>query len=97
MLTLNTGRGGQRIRDLEETTGTRIKVLFIVRMVLARATYTVHVCTLHLNGKMSKDIGMGVRKGTAVSFVPTLFGCFLGIPSLHVCSFCIMFFCDFGQ
>ena len=29
-----------------------------------------------------KDIGMGVRKGTVVSFVPTLFGCFLGIPSL---------------
>ena len=27
---------------------------------------------------MSKDIGMGVRKGTVVSFVPTLFGCFLG-------------------
>ena len=29
--------------------------------------------------KMSKDIGMGVRKGTVVSFVPTLFSCFLGI------------------
>ena len=27
-------------------------------------------------GKMSKDIGMGVRKGTVVSFVPTLFGYF---------------------
>ena len=25
-------------------------------------------------GKISKDIGMGVRKGTVVSFVPTLFG-----------------------
>ena len=35
-----------------------------------------------------KDIGMGVRKGTVVSFVPTLFGCFLGIPSLYrVCLF----------
>ena len=35
-------------------------------------------------GKMSKDIGVGVRKGTVVSFVPrcTLFGSFLGIPSL---------------
>ena len=34
-------------------------------------------------GKMSKDIGMGIRKGTVVSFVPTctLFSCFLGIPS----------------
>ena len=31
---------------------------------------------------MSKDIGMGIRKGAVVSFVPTLFGCFLGIPSL---------------
>ena len=29
-------------------------------------------------GKMSEDIGMGVRKGTVVSFVPTLFGYFLG-------------------
>ena len=44
---------------------------------------------MHVVGKMSKDIGMGVRKGTCtvVSFVPTLFGCFLGIPSLYVCSF----------
>ena len=39
--------------------------------------------------KMSKDIGMGVHKGTVVSFVPTLFGYFLGIPSLYVSS---MFF-----
>ena len=37
---------------------------------------------------MSKDIGMGVRKGTVVSFVPTLFGYFLGIPSVQ------FFFCD---
>ena len=35
-------------------------------------------------GKMSRDIGMGVRKGTVVSFVPTLFDWFLGIPSLYV-------------
>ena len=35
-------------------------------------------------GKMSKDIGMGVRKSTVVSFVPTLFGYFLRIPSLYV-------------
>ena len=45
-------------------------------------------------GKMSKDIGMGVRKGTVVSFVRTWFGYFLGIPSLYVFSFCKMFFCD---
>ena len=48
-------------------------------------------------GKTSKDIGMGVRKGTVVSFVPTLFGCFLGIPSLYVCSFFKMFFLDLFQ
>ena len=45
---------------------------------------------MHVVGKMSKDIGMGVRKGTVVSFVPTLFGCFLGIPSLYVFS-CFFF------
>ena len=45
-------------------------------------------------GKMSKDIGMGVSKGTVVSFVPTLFGCFLGIPSLYVSK---MLFCDLLQ
>ena len=45
-------------------------------------------------GKMSKDIGMGIRKGTVVSFVPTctLFSCFLGIPSLYVFSLFLMFF-----
>ena len=37
-------------------------------------------------GKISKDIGMGVRKGTVVPFVP------LGIPSLYVSSFFKMFF-----
>ena len=41
-------------------------------------------------GQMSKDIGMRVRKGTVVLFVPTLFGCFLGIPSLYVFSKCIL-------
>ena len=38
---------------------------------------------------------MGVRKGTVVSFVPTLFGYFLGIPSLYVFPFFEMFSCDF--
>ena len=42
--------------------------------------------------KMSKDIGMEVRKGTVVSFVPTLFVYFWGIPSLYVFSFFKMFF-----
>ena len=46
-----------------------------------------HVGGVHVVGKMSKDMGMGVRKSTVVSFVPTLLGCFLGIPSLYVCSF----------
>ena len=45
-------------------------------------------CGVHVVGKMSKDIGMGVRKGTVVLFVPTLFGYFLGIPSLYVFSKC---------
>ena len=30
-------------------------------------------------GKMAKDIGMTIRKGIVVSFLPA----FLGIPSLH--------------
>ena len=39
---------------------------------------------------MAKDIGMTIRKG----IVATLFGCFLGIPSLYICSFIfLMFFC----
>ena len=48
----------------------------------------------NLVGKMSKDIGMGIRKGTVVSFVPTLFtiGCSVGIPSLYVFSFFKCFF-----
>ena len=33
-------------------------------------------CGVRVVGKMSKDIEMGVRKGTVVSFVPTLFGYF---------------------
>ena len=51
--------------------------------------YGWHVgdCGVHVVGKISNDIGMGLRKGTVVSFVPTLFGCFLGIPSLYVFSF----------
>ena len=50
---------------------------------------------MHVVGKMSEDIGMGVRKGTVVSFVPTLFGCFLAMPSLYVFSFFFMFFFEF--
>ena len=35
----------------------------------------------------SKDIGMGIRKSIQCGVIPTLFGCFLGIPSLYVSSF----------
>ena len=42
-----------------------------------------------------QKIGMGVHKGIVVSFIPTLFGCFWGIPSLYV-SFCLMFFVTSG-
>ena len=40
--------------------------------------------------KMSKDVGMVIRKS---GVVPTLFGCFFGIPSLHVLSFLKCFSC----
>ena len=50
---------------------------------------------MHVVGKILKDIGMGVRKGTVVSFVPTLFGCFLGIPSLYLFIF-LNVFCDYN-
>ena len=53
-------------------------------------------CDVHVVGKMSKDTGMGVRKGTVVSFVPTMFGCFLGNPSLSKCFFVTCFSCFFG-
>ena len=43
-------------------------------------------CGARVVGKMSKDIGMGVCKGTVVSFVPTLFGCFFG-ESIPICLF----------
>ena len=49
-------------------------------------------CGVCVVGKMSKDLGMGVRKGTVVLFVRTLFGYFWGIPSLYVFSFLKMFF-----
>ena len=41
-------------------------------------------CGVRVVEKMSKDIGMGVRKGTVVSFVPTL--------SIPICLFNV--FCD---
>ena len=44
-------------------------------------------CGVCVVGKMSNDIGMGAHKGTVVSCVPTLFGYFLGIPSLYAFSF----------
>ena len=55
------------------------------RMYTSRSnSLSFHVKSKDLVGQMSKDIGMGVRKGTVVSCVPTLFSCFLGIPSLYV-------------
>ena len=48
-----------------------------------------------MGGKF-RDIGMGVRKGTVVSFVPTLFGCFLEIPSLYIYVSCVTCFSFFG-
>ena len=49
---------------------------------------------MHVVGKMSKEIRMGVCKGTVVSFVPTLFGCFLGIKMFFfvTCFSCFSFF-----
>ena len=44
---------------------------------------------VYVVGKMLKDIGMGVGKGTVVSFVP-LFGCYLVF-------FVICFSCYFGR
>ena len=41
-------------------------------------------CGVHVVGKMSKDTGMGVCKGTVVSFVPNLVWLLFGIPSLYV-------------
>ena len=47
----------------------------------------VHVCLCVCEvGKMAKDIGMTIRKGIMVSFLPCLVA-FLGIPSLYVLSF----------
>ena len=50
----------------------------------------------------SKDIGMGIRKSIQCGVIPTLFGCFLGIPSLYILSFLKCFFvaclsCFFGE
>ena len=49
-------------------------------------------------GKMSKDIGMGIHKGTVVSFVPTL-NClvaFWGFHSYLCCFFVTCFRCFLG-
>ena len=54
----------------------------------------VHVgdCGVCVFGKMSKDTGMGVRKGTVVSFVPTL-NCLVGFgDSIPICLFIFMLF-----
>ena len=43
----------------------------------------IGVCVCSWNN--GKDIGMTIRKYCGV--IPTLFGCFFGIPSLYVLSF----------
>ena len=74
-------------------------------MCVVRVKYCNHllaVCMagvdycLCVDGKMSKGIGMGIRKGTVVSFVPTLLVAFWGIHpyiSVHFfkCFFVICF------
>ena len=54
-----------------------------------------HVTGIRCGWKNVKNIGMGVRKGTVVSFVPTLFGYFLGIPYLLCLFIFLNVFCDF--
>ena len=49
-------------------------------------------CGVCVVGKKAKNIGKGVRKGTVVSFIPTLFGYILEIPFLYVFSCFEMFF-----
>ena len=63
-------------------------------MPLCMISYSEVMCAVHVkycNHLLAVDMAvwhvyrglwMGVRKGTVVSFVPTLFGYFLGIPSL---------------
>ena len=58
-------------------------ILLAVDMAGVACQELVCVCEF---GKMAKDIGMTIRKGYC-GIIPTLFGCFLGIPSLYVLSF----------
>ena len=44
-------------------------------------------CICDVVGKMAKDVGTAIRKSNCCGVVSTLFGCFLGIPSLHGSSF----------
>ena len=56
---------------------------------------------MHVVGKMSKDIRMGVRKGTVVSFIPTFVWLLFGdsIPVIIFMSFLFfnVFFRDFNM
>ena len=54
----------------------------------------VCVCVCVEVGEMVKNIGMTIRKGNCGT-IPTLFGCFFGIPSLYVLSFFVTCFCFF--
>ena len=48
-------------------------------------------------GKMTKDVGTAIRKSSYCGVVSTLFGYFLGIPSLHGIYNNLPNFCDFNM
>ena len=55
-------------------------------------------------GNTSKEIGMGIRESIQCGVISTLFGCFLGIPSLYMyvlsffkCFFVACFGCFFWR
>ena len=53
-------------------------------------------CNVRVVGKISNDIGMGVRKGTVVSCVPTCFWGFHPYMSLKCFFFVTCFSCFLG-
>ena len=59
---------------LDATTIMTEAIAMIQIPVLGYCTHIIGMGGTHI-------IGMGVHKGIVVSFIPTLFGCFLGIPS----------------
>ena len=78
-----------------------VKICCIVSVVHVK--YCNHLLAVNMAGVACrrlwcacgwKNIGMEVHKCTVVLFIPTLFGCFLGIPPLCVfsCFFCVTYF-----